>query len=1164
MSAAASDRNLLFGILALQVNFITRDALIKGMNAWVLEKHRTLADILAEQGALKAENRALLEPLVEQHLKEHGGDPQQSLVAISSVGSVRDDLQQIADPELCASLAHVSAVRQEEDAPATRPPAEGQNDEAEVPATRPPSVGTPTSSGLRFRILRPHARGGLGEVFVARDEELHREVALKEIQGRHADHPESRTRFVLEAEITGGLEHPGIVPVYGLGHYADGRPFYAMRFIRGDSLQQAIEAFHKADVPGRAPGERALSLRQLLGRFVDVCNAIAYAHSRGVLHRDLKPGNIMLGQYGETLVVDWGLAKAGGGTDPVTVSAEGVLRPTSASGSPPTQMGSAIGTPSFMSPEQATGRLDLLGSASDVYSLGATLYCMLTGKVPFEAKDAAALLQRVQKSDFLHPRQVKRNVPAALEAVCLKAMALRPQDRYDSPRTLADDVEHWLADEPVSAWREPLMMRTGRWVRRHRVLATSTAVAVLVALVLGTGGLVWRHQQEERERLAKINRQERAGERASSLLAQIMPLRKRMRWAEAQLLLLYAKDAVWEAEDTRLEEELRQTETDLALAQDLDRVREEGSAILDGKFTPSRVKERYPQVFKRYGMDLLERDPKSLADQMRASAVRDEILAALDDWTRFESEEKRQRHLLELAWRIDHANRWRRQLLAPGVLLDSTRLRRLLGQVNKDRVSPSTSIYVATLLGLRTPEALALLEGARERNPDDFWLNFWLAKSTAGEDYARGDRVRQEEAIGYYRAALAAKRESAAAHTNLGVVLAEKGDLDGAIRSYQEAARLDPTLALAYYNLGNALRQKGDRAGAIHHFYEAIRLDPTDARSHTNLGILLDVKGDLEGAIGRYREAIRLDPNQAQAYSNLGIALRVRGDLDEAISSFWNAIRLDPKLPQPHVNLGLALRARWDLQGAIHSLQKALLLEPKVSQSRHDPNWANVHAALGECLIVYGDFAHARASLRQASQRVPRTHPLSLFIEDQLAQCQRCLEWEQALNAILAGKRIAKDSQERIELACIAALPAKQLSATAVRFYTEAFQAEPSLADDVPSGYRFNAACAAVRASTQLCQNLNRLDDTGSAEMRYKALSWLQDDLSAHARVVTRGRQGATGQSMGTLLYWQQGPDLAAVRGAAALAKLPEAEQVAWLNLWAQVDSLLAKATPRK
>src|SRR5207237_7734177 len=146
-----------------------------------------------------------------------------------------------------------------------------------------------------------------------------------------------------------------------LGHYSAGRPYYAMRFIRGDSLQDAIRRFHEAELPGRDPGQRTLELRKLLGRFVDVCNAIAYAHSRGVLHRDLKPGNIMLGQYGETLVVDWGLAKPVGRPAGEPGSAQDALRPASASGSAPTQMGSAVGTPHYMSPEQAAGRLDALG-----------------------------------------------------------------------------------------------------------------------------------------------------------------------------------------------------------------------------------------------------------------------------------------------------------------------------------------------------------------------------------------------------------------------------------------------------------------------------------------------------------------------------------------------------------------------------------------------------------------------------------------------------------------------------------------------------------------------------------------------------------------------------------------------------------------------------------
>ena len=175
--------------------------------------------------------------------------------------------------------------------------------------TKAQSARPEMTAGVRFRILRMHAAGGLGQVYVAEDLELHREIALKEIQDRYADDPESRGRFLREAEITGGLEHPGIVPVYAIGKYVTGRPYYAMRFIRGESLEAAINSFRRGKQAKSSRAERGLAFRQLLQRFVAVCDAIAYAHSRGVLHRDLKPDNVMLGKYGETLVVDWGLAK---------------------------------------------------------------------------------------------------------------------------------------------------------------------------------------------------------------------------------------------------------------------------------------------------------------------------------------------------------------------------------------------------------------------------------------------------------------------------------------------------------------------------------------------------------------------------------------------------------------------------------------------------------------------------------------------------------------------------------------------------------------------------------------------------------------------------------------------------------------------------------------
>jgi serine/threonine-protein kinase len=327
--------------------------------------------------------------------------------------------------------------------------------------------------------------------------ELHREVALKEIQERHADNPLSRDRFVLEAEITGGLEHPGVVPVYGLGQYDDGRPFYAMRFIKGDNFLKAIRRFHAADKPGCEPGERSLALRGLLRRFIDSCNAVAYAHSRGILHRDVKPGNIMLGKYGETLVVDWGLAKPVGRPAADAEASEATLRPSSVRGVALTEMGAALGTPAYMSPEQAAGSQDLLGPASDIYSLGATLYVLLAGEPPFQERVVERLLDQVRRGEFPPPRHWKPAIPRALEAICLKAMALQPEKRYATALDLAADLEHWLADEPVAACHDPLPARLGRWGRRHRPLVAGAAALLLTAVAALSVGTVLISQQKQ-------------------------------------------------------------------------------------------------------------------------------------------------------------------------------------------------------------------------------------------------------------------------------------------------------------------------------------------------------------------------------------------------------------------------------------------------------------------------------------------------------------------------------------------------------------------------------------------------------------------------------------------------------------------------------------------
>jgi tetratricopeptide (TPR) repeat protein/tRNA A-37 threonylcarbamoyl transferase component Bud32 len=418
----------------------------------------------------------------------------------------------------------------------------------------PPSTGYPEPSlalrnAGRYRPLRFHARGGLGEVFIAEDTELHREVALKEIQQRHVHDGRSRARFLMEAEITGRLEHPGVVPVYGLGSRDDGRPYYAMRFIRGDSLKDAIERFHAVKDQNLLSGERSVEFRKLLGRFIDVCNAIAYAHSRGVLHRDLKPGNVMLGEFGETLVVDWGLAKILSALPAADVNppSDDVTLPLSfGSDRVETVSGAAVGTPAYMSPEQADGKLDQLGPATDVYGLGATLYCLLTGQSTVQGQDKNDALDRARRGDIAPPSEVRPDVPKALSAICMKALALRPADRYETPLTLAADLEHWLADEPVSAYGDPVLVRAARWARKHKPVVATAAAVLLTATVGLAAGMFYVKAEKDRTELA------RQGEQRQRTVAEANAERAEAAFAKAKEAVdKYLKEV---AEDRQLKD----------------------------------------------------------------------------------------------------------------------------------------------------------------------------------------------------------------------------------------------------------------------------------------------------------------------------------------------------------------------------------------------------------------------------------------------------------------------------------------------------------------------------------------------------------------------------------------------------------------------------------
>jgi serine/threonine protein kinase len=324
------------------------------------------------------------------------------------------------------------------------------------------TTNIPNLEGTRYSLLERVARGGMGVVYAARDEKLGRRVALKVLDAPDRNNELAR-RLIREAQVLARLEHPGIVPVHDVGTLQDGRVFYTMKFVEGHRLDKHIETVDS--VPDR------------LRLFLRICDAVAFAHARGVLHRDLKPANVMVGPFGEVLVLDWGLAKIlrepasiNAKNDPEAAIIHGPGMATAGSGatevSAVTGHGTVMGTPGYMSPEQARGDNELLDERSDIFSLGAMLRFLLS-------EDSAGT-----------PPQPSRRMDKSLEAICAKALEPNPEDRYANVTQLAADVSRYQDGLPVSARKESILDKTARFYRRHSVAILLIAAYLVMRIVL--------------------------------------------------------------------------------------------------------------------------------------------------------------------------------------------------------------------------------------------------------------------------------------------------------------------------------------------------------------------------------------------------------------------------------------------------------------------------------------------------------------------------------------------------------------------------------------------------------------------------------------------------------------------------------------------------------
>ena len=476
--SAESTGEKLFAAFARRLGYIDDAGLVAACEARHRDPTRILADILVARGALDVKHRPLVEEVVKSHLAPHGGDVEACYAEILDKGWVPAAL--LADAP-APSTAAGTPIDSSQTGIVWE---EGSADEPAETVT----LGSYTSGGSRYELLERKGWGGMGEIWVARDRELNREVLLKQVLPKLAGHPQSRGNFLRETRTGAMLEHPGIVPVYDIGQHPGGQLFQVMRYFRPGSLHKKIVTYHLAH-PNSLD---ELSFRTLLGHFATACRAIDFVHTRGIQHLDIKPTNIVTGEFGETQIIDWGLAQITDGDmlDKVnegsgtfrSESTPGELGSRDSGATPPEdRMPRGLrGTRAYAAPEQWQRPGTTIGPRTDVYGLGATLFEILAGKAPF-IPSSPTIEEDVEVGNVHHA--IKPWVPAALRAICRKAMAVNPEDRHATAGALADDVDRFLADEPVAAYPDPWQVRLWRFVKRHR-----TAVTALAALLATTAG----------------------------------------------------------------------------------------------------------------------------------------------------------------------------------------------------------------------------------------------------------------------------------------------------------------------------------------------------------------------------------------------------------------------------------------------------------------------------------------------------------------------------------------------------------------------------------------------------------------------------------------------------------------------------------------------------
>ncbi len=860
----------------------------------------------------------------------------------------------------------------------------------------------------------------MGAVFKGRDSDLGRDLAVKILLESHRDKPDMIRRFIEEAQIAGQLQHPGIVPIYELGAFGDYRPYFAMKLVKGHTLAEIL-------ANRKSPGD---GLPRFLSIFESVCQTMAYAHARGVIHRDLKPTNVMVGSFGEVQVMDWGLAKVlprGGAVEDASAGHtkdQGTVIATARSDSDSdlSQAGSIMGTPSYMAPEQARGEGNQVDERADVFALGSILCELLTGQPAFTGRSSGEIQRKAARGDLSDAVSRVQAARADPELIALTEACLSPE-RDDRPRHAGEvagridayrtGVQERLRQAELTRAEETA--RAEEATKRARVerdrlrLAVALAASILVLVVLGGGGSFWFYRQRQ-ARLSSVEamlvRVQTLREQAETRGADPLPWREAM--AAAEQAVASIGDLTATVPGRRLSA-LRDT-----IAEDEKRAKRETALMADLADVRARrgldkmeAEKGYPKAFQRYGLDLTTTPVEQAITRLKTlpEALRHEVVTFLDDWA-FErgGTENETSSPLALARGLDpdpERNRLRSLLEKKDLKADADALSGMAKRPNLIESGPSTALLLASALERVEDKdgAIAVLRATVVRYPGDLWVNSELAHRLN-----EMKPPQSAEAIRYYSIVRALRPSSGRELADL--LQDEKRDPEAeAIR--RDLTKLQPDDPRTWSELiellktqrnTEAIREIGNQWVAW--VREQIKRAPNEAAPHLKAACVYHVLNDRPNQIAELKDAARLTEKGRPAINHLlGHMLFFADDLKGVANAYCEALRVDPTDLNCAYELAFNLCLSGDHNGEVQALREAVQ-QKSVAADRKEAYLFDIefytelfdddfsitsnymllylhtydqgYQALGCALAESGDLAGAIAACREAIRRDER------------------------------------------------------------------------------------------------------------------------------------------------------------------------------------------------